>query len=170
MEVVETKNKNKKYKPILESIPDWPVYQLSKNRKEFLEEVARKSFESVKQLRPTTKQLLSELEVTVYREQQRMKRNRWRVDPPDEVRLWSKIKEDLTSLGNKTQEEIQAGSDEILLRIVTRYSGEIAGNFKPTSYRFTREVIKFWFVRLLNGSRIKKFGAFFRSRYTLRDK
>ena len=41
MEVVEKKNKNKKYKPILEDIPDWPVYQLSKNRKEFIEDVRR---------------------------------------------------------------------------------------------------------------------------------
>jgi glycerol-3-phosphate O-acyltransferase len=48
MEVVEKKNKNKKYKPILDSIPDWPVYQLSKNRKEFIEEVAHKTFARVK--------------------------------------------------------------------------------------------------------------------------
>ena len=80
MEVAEKKNKNKRYKPILDSIPDWPVYQLSKNRKEFLEAVAEHAFRQAKQLRPTTKQLLDELEATVYREQQRMKRNRWRVD------------------------------------------------------------------------------------------
>ena len=48
MEVAEKKNKNKRYKPILESIPDWPVYQLSKNRKEFIDEVAQKSFARVK--------------------------------------------------------------------------------------------------------------------------
>ena len=40
MEVIEKKNKNKPYKPILDGIPDWPVYQLSKNRKEFLAEIA----------------------------------------------------------------------------------------------------------------------------------
>ena len=61
MEVVEKKNKNKKYKPILEDIPDWPVYQLSKNRKEFIESVAQKSLAQIKELRPTTKQLLDEL-------------------------------------------------------------------------------------------------------------
>ena len=32
------------------------------------------------------------LEATVYREQQRMKRNRWRVDPADEPRFWATIK------------------------------------------------------------------------------
>src|SRR5919112_3163097 len=107
MEVAEKKNKNKKYKPILEGIPDWPVYQLSKNRKEFIEEVAKRSFDHARQLRPTTKQLLDELEATVYREQQRMKRNRWRVDPPDEPRFWAQIKDELVSLTNKTSEEAQ---------------------------------------------------------------
>jgi glycerol-3-phosphate O-acyltransferase len=170
MEVAEKKNKNKQYKPILEGIPDWPVYKLSKNRKEFIEQVAQKSFEHIKQVRPTTKQLLDELEATVYREQQRMKRNRWRVDPPDEAKFWAKVKEELVSASNKSSEEAQTKADELLYRIILRYSDEIAGNFKPSSYRFTRELVKFWFARLLNGARVKKFGAFFRNRYTLRDK
>jgi glycerol-3-phosphate O-acyltransferase len=170
MEVVEKKNKNKKYKPILEDIPDWPVYQLSKNRKEFIEEVARKTFARIKEGRPTTKHVVDELEATVYREQQRMKRNRWRVDAPDEPRFWSTIKEELVSLGGKSPEETQAKADDLLYRICLRYANEIAGNFKATSYRLTREIVKFWFARLLNGARVKKFGAFFRNRYTLRDK
>lgn len=170
MEVVEKKNKNKKYKPILDSIPEWPVYQLSKNRKEFIEEVAQRTFKRVKELRPTTKHLTDELEATVYREQQRMKRNRWRVDPPDESMFWTGIKEELVSLTGKTAEETQKRADDILYRIVLRYANEIAGNFKANSYRVTREIVKFWFARLLNGARVKKFGAFFRNRYTLRDK
>ncbi len=170
MEVVEKKNKNKRYKPILDGIPDWPVYQLSKNRKEFIEEVAQKAFAEIKKNRPTAKQLLDELEATVYREQQRMKRNRWRVDPADEPRFWGDLKEELVALSAKDPEECQAKADELLLRIVSRYSNEIAGNFKANSYRLTREIVKFWFARLLNGARVKKFGAFFRNRYTLRDK
>lgn len=170
MEVAEKKNKNKRYKPILDGIPDWPVYQLSKNRKEFIEEVAQKAFTEIKKNRPTAKQLLDELEATVYREQQRMKRNRWRVDPVDEPRFWGNMKEELVALSAKAPEECQAKVDELLLRIVSRYSNEIAGNFKANSYRLTREIVKFWFARLLNGARVKKFGAFFRNRYTLRDK
>jgi glycerol-3-phosphate O-acyltransferase len=170
MEVAEKKNKNKGYKPILEAIPDWPVYQLSKNRVEFLEEVTRHAFKQAKHLRPTAKQLLEELEATVYREQQRLKRNRWRVDPADESAFWSGIKDELVALTNDISEEGQKKTDDILYRIIHRYANEIAGNFKPSSYRFAREVIKFWFRRLLNGARVKKFGAFFRSQYTLRDK
>jgi glycerol-3-phosphate O-acyltransferase len=170
MEVVEKKNKNKKYKPILDGIPDWPVYQLSKNRKEFIEEVAQRTFARVKELRPTTKRLTDELEATVYREQQRMKRNRWRVDAVDEPKFWSAIKEEMVGLTGKTPEETEAKADEILYKIVHRYVNEIAGNFKPNSYRITREVLKIWFSRLLNGARVKKFGAIFRREYTLRDK
>jgi len=170
MEVAEKKNKNKRYKPILEAIPDWPVYQLSKNRKEFIEEVAQKAFQEIRKNRPTTKQLVDEVEATVYREQQRMKRNRWRVDPADEPRFWGDLKEELVALTAKPVEEQQLKAEELLYRIVSRYAGEIAGNFKPNSYRLTREIVKFWFARLLNGARVKKFGAFFRNRYTLRDK
>ncbi len=170
MEVVEKKNKNRRYEPILDGIPDWPVYQLSKNRKEFIEEVALAAYNQIKKNRPTIKQLTDELEATVYREQQRMKRNRWRVDPADEPRFWANLKEELVALATKSQEEIQAKADELLLRIVSRYANEIAGNFKASSYRLTREIVKFWFARLLNGARVKKFGAFFRNRYTLRDK
>ncbi|NJM24509.1 MAG: glycerol-3-phosphate acyltransferase [Bacteroidia bacterium] len=169
MEIVEKKNKNKKYKPILDSIPEWPVYQLSKNRKDFIEEVTQQAIARVKELRPTRKQLFDELETTVYREQQRMKRNRWRVDPPDEHHFWASVKEDLLPQSNADTDDCTK-EDELLYRIVHRYAAEIAGNFKPSSYRFTREVVKFWFARLLNGARVKKFGAFFRNQYSLRDK
>jgi glycerol-3-phosphate O-acyltransferase len=170
MEIKEKKNKNKQYKPILDSIPDWPVYKLSQNRKEFIEEVAQRAFDRVTHLRPTVKQLIDELEATVYREQQRMKRNRWRVDPEDEPRFWAKIKSELLSLSTSTPEEQETKAKELLKRIVSRYADEIAGNFKPSQYRVTREVVKFWFARLLNGARVKKFGAFWRNQYTLRDK
>ncbi len=170
MEIVEKKNKNKGYKPIHEDVTDWPVYQLSKNRKEFIEEVTQKSIDRILELRPARKRLIDELEATVYREQNRMKRNRWRADPPDENRFWAKIKNELVELSAQTPEEAGKKEEDILRLIVMRYADEIAGNFNPSSYRFAREIIQFWFARLLNGARVKKFGAFFRSRYTLRDK
>lgn len=168
MEILEEKkNKNKEYKPILDGIPEWPVYQLSKNRKEFIEEVTDKSVARILETKNTSKKLIDDLEATVYREQNRLKRNRWRVDPKDEKKFWADIKSELVELNAKPV----AGKEvEILKRIVSRYANEIAGNFKPNSYRFARRVITFWFRRLLNGARVKKFGAFFRSTYTLRDK
>ncbi len=168
--LVEKKNKNIGYEPILEGIPDWPVYQLSKNRKEFLEEVTQKSIEQIRLLRPSRKQLIDELETTVFREQNRLKRNRWRVDPKDEPKFWTRVKNELIELSNKPVEETGKKEEELLYEIVHRYANEIAGSFKPSSYKFAREAIKFWFGRLLNGARVKKFGAYFRNQYTLRDK
>ncbi|CAN5487134.1 hypothetical protein BH09BAC3_BH09BAC3_32910 [soil metagenome] len=168
--LVEKKNKNIGYEPILEGIPDWPVYQLSKNRKEFLEEVSRKTVEQIHLARPSRKQLIDELEATVFREQNRIKRNRWRVDPKDDSKFWTRIKNELVELTTKPAEEADKVVDRLLAEIVSRYANEIAGTFKPGSYKFAREAIKFWFGRLLNGARVKKFGAYFRNQYTLRDK
>lgn len=170
MDVLEKNNKNIGYKPILDGIPDWPVYQLSKHRKEFIEEVALEAIARIKEVRPGRKQLMDELEATTYREQNRIKRNRWRVDPPDETKFWSDVKNELIELSARPAEEFGPREDEILHRIVHRYAAEIAGNFRPSSYRFARAATKFWFTRLLNGARLKKFGAFFRNRYTIRDK
>ncbi|HRX01261.1 MAG TPA: glycerol-3-phosphate acyltransferase, partial [Cyclobacteriaceae bacterium] len=140
MEIVEKKNKNIGYEPILDGIPNWPVYQLSKNRKEFLDEVIQKSLVRIKELRPTRKQLIEELEATVYREQNRIKRNRWRVDPSDEPNFWSGIKNELVEL-SKDDNGITKKEEEILKRIVHRYANEIAGNFKPSSYKFARSFV-----------------------------
>lgn len=171
MEILEEKkNKNKPYEPILKGIPDWPVYQLSKNRKEFIDEVTQHAIARIKELRPQRKQLMDDLEATVYREQNRIKRNRWRADPKDDPKFWAGIKNELVELSNKSQVEVDNGVDTILEKIVHRYASEIAGNFRQSSYKFARSVIKFGFIRLLNGTRIKKFGAFFRNRYSLRDK
>lgn len=168
MEILEEKkNKNKEYKPILDGMPDWPVYQLSKNRKEFIDEVTEKSVARILEVRGSGKKLIDDLEATVYREQNRIKRNRWRVDPKDEKKFWAEIKRVLVELNAKP---VEGKEVDILRQIISRYANEIAGNFKPNSYRFARRVITFWFRRLLNGSRVKKFGAFFRSKYTLRDK
>jgi glycerol-3-phosphate O-acyltransferase len=168
MEILEEKkNKNKEYKPILEGIPDWPVYQLSRNRKEFIEEVVTKTVEHILKVRSGRKHLIDDLEGTVYREQNRIKRNRWRVDPADEKKFWTNIKSELVELNTQP---VEGKEVELLKRIIDRYAHEIAGNFKPSSYRFTRRIVTFWFRRLLNGARVKKFGAFFRSKYTLRDK
>jgi glycerol-3-phosphate O-acyltransferase len=170
MEIEEKKNKNKEYKPILDSIPEWPVYQLTKNRKEFIAEVAEKAVERIRHLRPSRKHLLDELEATIYREQNRIKRNRWRVDPSDEAKFFLNLKNELLAIKSRSAEESAGKEEELLYRLVHRYANEIAGNFKPSKYKFAREVIQFFFSRLLNGARIKKFGGFFRSRYTLRDK
>lgn len=171
MEILEEKkNKNRPYEPILEKIPDWPVYALARQRKAFIEEVADKTLERIILLRQNKKQaLIDELESTAIREQNRLKRNRWRVDPKDEPKFWAFVRTELTSI-RELQDEDTTRINALLRKVIFRYANEIAGNFNPSSYKFAREIITFWFARLLNGARVRKFGAFFRNKYTLRDK
>ena len=162
-------NLNKKYEPILRKTKEWPVVLLSKHRKEFIQEVAEESYERIKLLRPNSTSVIEELETTLYRERLRVKRNPWKVDPKDEAEFWSKIKSRLVNLsGNNLVNN--DNEDKILKDIIERYANEIAGNFNPSHYRLAREIVKFGFARLLNASRVKKFGAFFRNHYTLQDK
>lgn len=161
-------SKKRSYKPILPGTQDWPVVQLSRIRKQFINEVVDASVKRVIDQNKEENQLRDELENTLYHERLRIKQNPWKVDPPDEYSFYSKIQEKLVDLvGN---EDTKQSEEEILRKIVGRYANEIAGNFKKSRYKLAREIIKFWFARLLNATRVKRFGAFFRNEYTLRDK
>ena len=166
--LTENPQRNKKYKPILSGTSEWPVVRLSKNRKQFIEYVAQTTIENILEQNKQKDKLRELLETTLYQEKLRIKQNPWKVDPPDEAAFWSGIKNELVDLvgaKNTISQERQ-----ILERIVYRYTNEIAGNFKQNHYKMAREVVKFGFARLLNATRVKRFGAFFRNEYTLRDK
>jgi glycerol-3-phosphate O-acyltransferase len=168
---MEPKGKSKKrksYKPILSGTKEWPVVQLSKNRKLFIEKVVNEAFNRIVSATSKKNDLREELETTLFTEQLRIRQNPWKVDPPDEKRFWNHIKNELVDLvgeGNTRKKE-----EDLLREILIRYTDEIAGNFKKSRYRFAREIIKFGFSRLLNATRVKRFGAFFRNEYSLNDK
>ena len=161
-------NPKDKYKPILSGTSEWPVVQLSKNRKKFIQEVIEDALIKVKEANPGRQELREELENTLYQEKLRIKQNPWRVDPSDDYKFWEQVKNELVELTPKP--DARDKEEQILERIISRYANEIAGNFKKTRYRLTREIVKFGFARLLNATRVKRFGAFFRNEYTLRDK
>lgn len=170
MQETKKKNtgKNKKFEPILPGTADWPVVQLSKNRKQFLAEVVEASLQNILDKNPSPAHIIEEIESTMFREQLRIKRNPWKVDPDDEHEFWSSVKEELVELS--TNHPTMQEAESLLQKIVERYTTEIAGNFKPNRYRMTREIVKFGFSRLLNATRVKKFGALFRNEFTLEDK
>ncbi len=166
--LVDKPTRNKKYKPILPGTADWPVVRLSKNRKQFIEYVVQTTVDRIIANTKGKEKLREELETTLYLEKLRIKQNPWKVDPPDEGKFWSEVKNDLVDLVGSQHTE--AKERLILERIVYRYTNEIAGNFKQSHYKMAREMVKFGFARLLNATRVKRFGAFFRNEYTLRDK
>ncbi len=162
-------NPKPKFPPILPRTKHWPIVQLAKNRKEFIADVTRESIERLGSL-TTKRSLKEELETTVYREKMRIKRNPWRVDPKDEKSFWDSVQQRLIEVEALPDSESKDVHDKILAEIVNRYSNEIAGNFRPSSYRFARRVVTLGFARLLNAARFKGPWAVFRGNLDLDDK
>ncbi|MFA0960718.1 1-acyl-sn-glycerol-3-phosphate acyltransferase [Roseivirga sp. BDSF3-8] len=159
----------KKYTPILPGPREWPVVKMARNREAFIEEVIGEAIERVKEVRGNNGTLVEELENVMYLEKLRIKQNPWNVDPEDEHSFWSSIKTRLVSYSTDPEEQLDL-PEELLREIISRYSHEIAGDFRPSYYRFTRSMVTFGFARLLNASRIKKFGAIWSRELTLQDK
>lgn len=159
--------KKVQYSEILPKTQQWPIVNLSKNRKEFVQEVTDETIRYLEE-HSRGRSLREELEMTVYREKLRIKANPWKVDPPDERDFWKKIQMRLADSQNEANaDEIEK---EILTEIIRRYANEISGNFKKSSYRFARTVITFGFARLLNAARVKGFTSLFSRQLDLDDK
>ncbi|SHO61350.1 1-acyl-sn-glycerol-3-phosphate acyltransferase [Algoriphagus zhangzhouensis] len=171
---MEEKYIKHRYDPILPSKDEWPVVKLARERKEFIKKVSDKSQERILNLTNHNPDILKEeLETTLYREKLRVKQNPWVVDPDDESSFWNKVKESLLHVNSESKlskadrlKEYQ----EVLQRITSRYSEEIASNFKHHHYKFTRSVVSFGFSRLLNAARVKGFRSIFSNQYSLQDK
>ena len=157
-----------RYSEIIPNKSDWPIVQLAKNRKAFIEEVASDAFE--KFVSSKNGSLREEIEMTIHREKLRMKDNPWKVDPQDERSYWKGIQSRLLEIDTENNEKTKEEEREILKAIMLRYSGEIAGNFKKTYYHFAQKIVTFGFARLLNATRVKGLLALFSKQLDLEDK
>jgi glycerol-3-phosphate O-acyltransferase len=161
-------NNRQKFDPIFPDHDEWPVVKMSKNRDEFIQQVAKATYKQIKKIRPSAFLLIQELETTRHLEKLRLQKEPWEVDPDDEVAFWQEVKSELMEISGKG--ETASKEDEILQRILHRYASEIAGNFKPSYYQFTRKVVTFGFARLLNASQSRLFSGLFKGDRSLRDK
>jgi len=159
----------KKYKPILKSAKSWPVMQMAKKRKQFIDLVAEESFESLLQ-NSRGRTLREELETTVYREIERAKNNSWKVDPIDDVDFWEGLQKKLGEIETQAIDAQEKAHQTILKNILLRYGNEIAGNFIPSHYHIAKAIITIGFARLLNVARVKGPWAVFSNQLDLDDK
>ena len=158
-----------RYTDIIPKVKEWPIVQLARNRKAFIQEVTNESFETLKNM-GRGKSLREELEMTVYREKLRIKNNPWRVDPVDDQTYWQTIQTRLLDSQNLPANEAKVEEEEILKEILNRYCNEIAGNFKKSSFKLTKGIVVFGFARLLNATRVKGFTSLFSRQLDLDDK
>ena len=161
-------NRNK-YPPIVAGTKEWPVVQLAKNRKKFVQSVVDATVRSLER-HTEGKGLTEVLETTVYKERLRIKQNPWKVDPPGEKAFFKEIQQKLIEFSGdgedpKNREQLEA----ILNEIISGYANEIAGNFNRSSYRFARGIATMLFARLLNAARIKGPMSFFSRQLDLDD-
>ncbi len=158
------------YPQILPGAKNWPVVLLSKNRKQFIEEVIEETIAVIHTLSPDNSLLKEEIEQTRFKEKLRIEENPWNVDPEDDASFWSGIKSRLVKISSNQETDHNVELEGILREIISRYANEIKGNFKPSRYKMARTIVKFGFKRLLNASRVKGFQSLWSNELTLQDK
>jgi glycerol-3-phosphate O-acyltransferase len=154
------------YPHIIEDIEQWPIYELHKNRAVLVEEMNAYSFEKL--IQSHGKNLEELLAKTIYLERIRVKNNPWKVDPGNESAYWKKLESEIKR--NSQSEEGETLNRELLLKIINRYSEEIVGNFKPSTFKFARKFLTSFFRRLLNSAAGRNHRRLWGSRYQMHER
>jgi len=159
----------KQYPPVFPDIEDWPIYKLSEDRRAFVREIDE--FLLQRFLKQSSSQLTDLIAKTIFLERIRIKEEAWKVDPPNERQFWRRIGKKLvrSSLDRK-EKEARENNEEILRQIIHRYSEEIVGTFRISTFRFARRFLTFFFTRLLNTAAGKNITRFWGSRFRLQDR
>ena len=166
-------NIRSRYEPILPKRKEWPVVQLSQQRKQFIEEVIRQSVARTHQRASSPEALIDELETTLYKERLRIRQNPWAVDPDDEEIFWKNVKKRLVAVSQSADEQgrlNEAAINAVLEDITARYANEISSNFRPSYHELASKIVTFGFARMLNAARVKGFRSLFSNQFSLQDK
>ena len=144
--------RKKKYKKIVKQSKFWPIVELFKKRKLFMNEVSQISQKKILK-KINDKDLYDEIINTVYKEKLRISNIKWKADPSDDQKFWYSLKEKIIPYENdKDNPKLK---DEILPIIIDRYTKEITGNFKRSHHGFARRIITSFLARLLNTARLR---------------
>ncbi len=151
---------------VIERIEDWPIYRLSKDRTDFLREIDEHTFQRLASKHK--KDLADMLVKTIYQERIRIKEDPWKVDPPNDRSFWNRISNRLIKKSlDRDDAEARAVSEEILQKIIHRYSEEIVGTFQVKTFRFAQRFLTAFFNRIFNAAVGKSIRAMFRGKRNL---
>lgn len=157
------------YPRIIERMEDWPIYRLSKDRAEFIREIDEFTFRRIASRHK--RDLADVLVKTIYQERIRIKESPWKVDPPNERQFWNKISKRLIKKTlDRNDPEAKAVAEEILQKIIHRYSEEIVGTFQVSTFKFAQRFLTAFFNRLFNAAVGKSIRAIFRGRRHLYER
>lgn len=157
------------YPRIIERIEDWPIYLLSKDRPEFVKEIDEHTFARINNRH--RKDLPDVLMKAIYQERIRIKESPWKVDPPNERSFWNRISKKLIKKSlDRNDHEARAVNEEILKKIIHRYSEEIVGTFQISTFRFAQRFLTAFFNRIFNAAVGRSLRAMFRGRRNLYER
>ena len=160
---------SKSYEPIISHSRDWPVAQLSRHRKEFMQDVAQKAYEEIVKTNP--KDLRRLLERTIYKEKARLTNTGWRIDKKQhEASFWKECERKLFSTSKKEKINEEKLCEVLLKKIITHYVREMTGKFQRGHYRIVRRLVISLFTRLLNAVHLPFWGLLSGRRMRLSDK
>jgi len=122
---------------VIEKIEDWPIFKLSEDRKNFIQQIDDFTFARLKGKHGA--KINDVIARTIYMERIRIKEEPWKVDPPNERLFWKKIQKQVVKNSlESTPEKSNDKTDEVLRKIIHRYSEEIVGTFKISTFLFAR--------------------------------
>ncbi|MCB0555424.1 MAG: 1-acyl-sn-glycerol-3-phosphate acyltransferase [Phaeodactylibacter sp.] len=157
------------YPHVIPNIEDWPIYKLSEDRRNFIQEIGEFTLERL--MAQPSGELTDMISKTIYQERIRMKEEPWKVDPPNERQFWRKIQKKLVGQSlDRSKEESRKTNEEILRRIIHRYAEEIVGTFRVGTFLFARRFLTLFFTRLLNTAASRNWRGLWGSKYRLQDR
>jgi glycerol-3-phosphate O-acyltransferase len=157
--------------PVVSEITEWPIYKLSQDKDSFLKEIVDRTVDNLLEGYGDSNTLHSELKSILYQEKNRLTKEPWKSDTPEERIFWGEVKRRILLSDKAEDEKKQLKEDKKILQDILKfYSKEIVANFDPKKYRIARRVLPFLFSRLMNASPGKKLRFLFNSKKTIYDK
>ncbi len=138
------------YPQLIPDIKDWPINKLYADREGLIHTVDQQTLDFI--LEKHGDRIGDLISRVCYLEMIRLKEHPWKVDPPNEMQFWKKIRNEVAANDKLKPEIKQQNNTEILRRIIHRYTTEIAGNFKESTFLFARKFLTLFFKRLLNAA------------------
>lgn len=143
------------YPPLVPNIKDWPIHKLYEDREGLIDTVDEQTLDHI--IEKHGDRIGDLISRVSYLELIRLKETPWKVDPPNEEQFWKRVRSEVTANDKRKPEIKQQNNVELLKRIIHRYTDEIAGNFKESTFLFARKLLTLFFKRLLNAAAGKKF-------------
>jgi glycerol-3-phosphate O-acyltransferase len=157
------------YEHVIPNIEEWPIYKLSEDRRQFVREIDE--FILQRFLQKPTSEVTDIISKTIYLERIRMKEDPWKVDPPNERQFWGRIQKQLMTYSlDRSEEEAMENNEELLRKIINRYSEEIVGTFRIKTFLFARKFLTLFFNRLLNTAAGRNLHRFWGTKHRLEDR